>query len=100
MYLGKSSITLLRTYLDGFDLAYAINSLQFNWRKFRSNKETQNDDNFQNWVAEKILGRKETPMGWCSLILEKTEKNEEQAFDLFFALLEEFKLEKEDLRNE
>lgn len=97
LHLSKISITLLRTYLDGFDRALKLNGINFDWKQFRPNIEPLSEVGFQGWVAEKILGYKSTPMGWNNIILEYTDKNEEKAFDLFFALLEEFKLEKEDL---
>lgn len=100
LYLSKISITLLRTYLDGFDCALKLNGIDFDWKQFRPNVEPLPEVGFQGWVAQKILGYKSTPMGWNNIILEYTEKNEEKAFDLFFALLEEFKLEKEDFSNE
>jgi phosphoribosylanthranilate isomerase len=51
---------------------------------------------------EKHLGIKRTRFvdgffSYESYFLEKTDNDQEKAFDLFFALLEEFKLEKEDL---
>ncbi len=97
MYLGRLSITLLRTFLDGFDLSSKINNSKFDWKKFRTNEEPRPAAGFQGWISKKILNRKEVAMGWDNIILEYTNKDEEQAFNLFFALLEEFKLEKEDL---
>ena len=94
MFLGKMSITLLITFLDGFDFSSRLNNSTFDWKKF---KNYEPSGGFQGWVSEKLLNRKETAMGWNNIILEQTNKDEEKAFDLFFALLEEFKLEKEDL---
>ena len=74
--------------------------MTFNWKQFRPNKEPHFEVGFQGWIAEKLLGYKVTPLGWNFIILEQTNNDEEKAFDLFFALLEEFKLEKENLNNE
>jgi phosphoribosylanthranilate isomerase len=98
-YLSKLSITLLRTFLDGFDWALKLNDLKFDWKNFRPNKESGSSISFQDWIAEKFLGFTSTSMGWNNIILEQTDKDEEKAFDLFFALLEEFKLEKESMKN-
>jgi phosphoribosylanthranilate isomerase len=100
MNFSKVSITLLRTYLDGFNLALKLNGIIFDWKQFRPDEESLPETGFQGWIAQKFLGYTETPMGWNNIILEQANNDEEKAFDLFFALLEEFKLEKENLSNE
>lgn len=91
MYLGKKSLTLLFTFFSGIDLADKLGA-----RKFNTMEVLFND--FANFVQRKFKqGR--SAMGWLR-ILEKTDNDEEKAFDLFFALLEEFKLEKVDKNND
>ena len=87
MYLGKKSLSLLFTFFSGFDLGDQLSE-----RKFNTNKILFND--FSDFVQNKFSqGR--IAVGWLQRILEKTENDEEKAVDVFFALLEEFKLEKD-----
>lgn len=89
MYVGKKSLTSLFAFFCGFDLADKLGEKKFNSREILS-------DEFSYFVQHKFKqGR--SAMGWCSRILEKVDNDEERAVDLFFALLEEFKLEKENL---
>jgi phosphoribosylanthranilate isomerase len=68
--------------------------------------EAEYKENMKFFEAfEKHLGIKRTRFvdgffSYESYFLKKSGNDEEKAFDLFFALLEEFKLEKEDLSNE
>ncbi|HEX8247374.1 MAG TPA: hypothetical protein VF599_04255, partial [Pyrinomonadaceae bacterium] len=55
---------------------------------------------FQSWISRKLLNQDTSAHDWAHLILQESNGDEEKAFDLFFALLEEFKLEKEDLSHE
>ena len=92
MYLGKKSLTLLSTFFSGIDLADKLGA-----RKFNTMEVLFND--FSYFVQDKFKqGR--SVMGWLLRILEKADDDEEKAVDIFFALLEEFKLEKEDLSND
>jgi phosphoribosylanthranilate isomerase len=100
MYLGKQSITLLRMFLNGFDFASVLNNLKFDWKNFCPDGKHYYDKGFQSWIAKKFLGKAETALGWDNIILEKSDNDEKKAFELFFELLEEFKLEKENLSNE
>mgnify|MGYP001287917084 CR=1 FL=1 len=87
MYLGKKSLTYLFTFFCGFDLADNLGSKIFNAKEVLFN-------DFSDFVQHKFKqGR--SAMGWSTRILEKVDNDEEKAVDLFFALLEEFKLEKE-----
>ena len=89
MYIGKKSLTLLYTFFCGIDLADKLGEGKFNTMEVLFN-------DFADFVQHKFKqGR--SAMGWLSRILEKVDNDEEKAVDLFFALLEEFKLEKEDL---
>lgn len=82
MYLGCKSISLLAGFLSGIDFGY-----------FLASNQTESPFRFPDKLSSFIQSR------YGSLpykrILEKCFGDEEKAFDLFFALLEEFKLEKE-----
>ncbi len=102
MYLGYRSITNLRMFLYGIE--FSLNTLvevpsKFNWRQFKPNLHPQYAFGFHNWIIRKLLKSKESPYGWDYIILQKTDNDEEKALEYFFALLEEFKLEKEDLNS-
>ena len=85
MYIGRKSISNLSGFLSGITFGYQIAS-----------KELNNPFQFSNELSYYI----QSQYGALpyTRILEECENDEEKAFDLFFALLEEFKLEKEDLR--
>ena len=92
MYIGKKSLTHLFSFFCGFGLADELGIKLFNVKKILTN-------DFSVFVQCKFKqGR--SAMGWSMRILEKVDNDEEKAVDLFFALLEEFKLEKEDLHSE
>ena len=92
MYIGKKSLTHLFTFFCGFNLADELGNKIFNAKEVLFN-------DFADFVQHKFKqGR--SAMGWSTRILEKVENDEEKAVDLFFALLEEFKLEKEDLSSD
>jgi phosphoribosylanthranilate isomerase len=91
MYVGAKSLTLLHRYLIGFESALMLSNASFDTGNFFSD--------FDGFVSKK-LNDWAGAFNWCSRILRKVDSNEEKAVDLFFALLEEFKLEKEDLSNE
>ncbi len=90
-YIGVKSLTLLSIYLSGFQTALIIGEGKFDTKKFF-------EDIFYAFVSDKL---KNISVGkhWLNRILMECNNNEEKAFDLFFALLEEFKLEKEDLHD-
>jgi phosphoribosylanthranilate isomerase len=92
MYFGKKSLSDLFNFLSGFE--YALNYSE-------SNFETERFFQcFEQWALRKLTGKSESPYRWIGAILQKCSGDEEKAFDLFFALLEEYKLEKEELNNE
>jgi phosphoribosylanthranilate isomerase len=99
LYLGKYSITYLWVYLQGIKIAAEVLEKQFDWKNFTSFEYPERKYDFraflEDYFNEQLGGH-----GWDSFILKKVDGNEAEAFDLFFALLEEFKLEKEDLGNE
>jgi phosphoribosylanthranilate isomerase len=89
MYFGKKSLWDLFNFLLGFKYALDFSESNFETGKFF--------EYFEHWSLQKLIGKKESPYRWIGVILEKCNGDEEKAFDLFFALLEEFKLEKENL---
>lgn len=91
MYIGKRSLSLLIMYLHGIDTATKCFGIEF---------ENGFYPEISNWVREKLSVEDNLSLHYSNLILEKCKDDEEKAFDLFFALLEEFKLEKKDLSNE
>lgn len=93
MYIGEKSLTLLRAYLSGFQEALNYGNGSFNTNGFYSGE-------FDKWVGEKLECVYPNSLSWATHILRIVEGDEEKAVDLFFALLEEFKLEKIDLSNE
>ncbi|HMS42354.1 MAG TPA: phosphoribosylanthranilate isomerase [Pyrinomonadaceae bacterium] len=99
-------------HLGGFragEFSYLKKSIReiiiFIFGYFCALNETEFKEKMKFFVAfEKHLGIKRTRFVdgfFCyeSFFLEKSNNDDEKAFDLFFALLEEFKLEKEDLSN-
>ena len=98
LYLGKYSISYLWVYLQGIKMAFEILNKQFDWKNFISFSYSERKLDFRAFLEsrfQELLGGH----SWDSFILNKVDGNEEKAFDLFFALLEEFKLEKEGLNN-
>ncbi|HQU86763.1 MAG TPA: phosphoribosylanthranilate isomerase [Pyrinomonadaceae bacterium] len=96
MFVGKYKLSELRAFLDGIE--FGLNTLNeerfvFDWKQFRPESEYRNRVGFQSWISKKFLKRKEVADVWSTIILWQTSNNEEKAFDLFFELLEEFKLE-------
>lgn len=89
MYFGKKSLTLLSFFLDGFRTA-----LHFSHSNYDTGKLFLEE--FHKWMMEKLKLCYPNTLTWSIHIPRKVEGDEEKAFDLFFALLEEFKLEKED----
>ena len=91
MYFGRKSLTDFNNFAYGFRMALNLSKAEFDTGNFYTD--------FEGFVSKKLndtLGAH----NWCSRILFKAESDEEKAFDLFFALLEEFKLEEESLIND
>lgn len=80
MYLGKCSITRLRAFLDGYEMARAELG-------FPDTEEQQQLDGFQEWIQERY--QITSTHGWDSIILFFS-VDEKDALDKFFKLLEEF----------
>ena len=92
MYFGRKSLSDLFNFLLGFRYALNLSSANYETGRFF--------EDFEEWSLQKLIQNKKSPYRSIGVILQKCGKNEEKAFDLFFALLEEFKLEKENLDNE
>jgi phosphoribosylanthranilate isomerase len=89
MYVGAKSLTRLQMFFYGYCYALSLQDIEFPQKQFAAYS-------FHDWIAKKF-GWNESTSGWLNMILKEVNDDDEKAFDLFFALLEEFKLEKEDL---
>lgn len=93
MYFGDKSLTRLQIFLFGFMAALDLANANFDTGKYDT-------EEFRKWMGEKIGYGYPNTIDCMTHILRKFNKDEEKSFDYFFALLEEFKLEREDLSNE
>ena len=93
MYFGRKSLTDLQIYLFGFRAALDLSNSDFDLGKYDS-------EEFRKWMGEKIGYGYPNTIDCMTHILKKFNKDEEKSFDYFFALWEEFKLEKEVSNNE
>ncbi|HEX8738447.1 MAG TPA: phosphoribosylanthranilate isomerase [Pyrinomonadaceae bacterium] len=93
MYLGEKSLSKLQTFLHGFFTALHLAKANFETGKYES-------EEFRKWMGEKVGYGYPNSISCMTHILRKLDNDEAKAFDLFFALLEEFKLEKENLSME
>lgn len=85
LYLGSASITRLQSFLHGYQIA--VEEL---------NSTIEGDPPFgyfHDWVAMKF-GKYESTSGWCHMLLESTNGDEEEALKLFFVHLDQFKRRK------
>ncbi len=89
MIIGEKSLTLLHRFFLGFEMALKQSKADYNTYSFFTD--------FDEFVRYKY--RENGSWGYDRRLLEKVDNDEEKAVDLFFALLEEFKLEKKVLRN-
>lgn len=87
MIVGDKSLTLLHKFFVGFEMALKQSKAEYYTYSFFTD--------FDDFVRYKY--KDGGSWNWCSRILKQVDSDEEEAVDLFFALLEEFKLEKEDL---
>jgi len=87
LYIGRKSISHLSGFISGMNFGYHL-----------INNGTKNPFQFSDELSEFFQNRYGSLP--YSQILEEFNNDEEKSFDVFFALLEEFKLEKEDLSNE
>lgn len=88
MYLGGKSLSRLWIFMEGFTWALHLADANFNTGKYDT-------EEFRKWMGEKVGYGYPNSIDCMTHILRKLNNDEEKAFDLFFALLEEFKLEKE-----
>jgi phosphoribosylanthranilate isomerase len=95
LYLPEKSITQLITFVIGFLYALNINKLD---SKYKEIDKILHD--FANHLGINRGMFVHHNYTFATYFLEQCNNDERKAFDLFFALLEEFKLEKEDLSNE
>lgn len=91
IYIGKKSLSSLMMYLDGYYDATQYFGVEF---------ENGFYPEISNWVRKKLSVENNLSLHYSNLILEECKGDEEKAFNLFFALLEEFKLENENINNE
>lgn len=89
MFLGKKSLSRLQIYLFGF-----INALYFSKSDYNIGK--YDSEEFRMWMSKRVGYGYPNSFDCMYHILRKFDNDEEKSFDYFFALLEEFKLEKED----
>lgn len=88
VYFGEKSLSNLQIFLYGFTTALYLADAKFDCGKYDS-------EEFRKWMGEKVGYGYPNSIDCITHILRKMNNDEEKAFDLFFALLEEFKLEKE-----
>lgn len=88
MYFERKSLTLLSQFLNGFQTALYFSDSNYDSKKLFT-------EEFHKWMMEKLEVGYPNSITWECHIPRKVNGDEEKAFDLFFALLEEFKLEKE-----
>ena len=92
MWLRNASLSQLESFFNGFKTALKLSKSDYDTKNFFVD--------FDEWAVNKLIGRQQSAYGWCGIILKKFDNDEEKALEYFFALLEEFKLEKEDLHSE
>lgn len=93
MYFGRKSFTDLHNFMYGFQMALSLSDAKFDTGKYFT-------DDLRNFAEKFFDERIPMAMGVNWFILRKFNNDEEKSFDVFFALLEEFKIEKEDVSNE
>jgi len=82
LYLGSASISRLDSFLIGY--RSALDDLKVD------DAGAPSFWYFHDWIAMR-LGRYESTAGWCSMLLEFHDRDEEKALHSFFSHLEEFK---------
>ena len=85
LYLGKKSITALYYHLGGFESAIK----KFGKENISKNLLPLPFIFFNEYVSNHFYGNK-SAMGWCNIILEKNNFDEEKSLDLFFELFHKF----------
>lgn len=83
LYIGEKTLTCLSNNINGYNLSSFINNTE---------KENKNIwEEFNDFVAEKV-GYFESTSGYKNMILEKNEFDETKSLNMFFELLEQFKI--------
>jgi hypothetical protein len=85
LYLGSASISQLQSFLNGYQIAAE-----------ELNATLEGDPPFgyfHDWIAMK-LGKYASTAGWCNMLLESANGDEEKALELFFLHLDQFKQRK------
>jgi hypothetical protein len=88
MYIGKPYISILRHFLVGY--LFARDEMQIEL----SEEETDFYEHFHDWVQRRF--KVQTSNSWANIILLFT-RDEKDAFEEFFKLLDEFKLRDKSL---
>ncbi|WP_016953515.1 hypothetical protein [Anabaena sp. PCC 7108] len=91
MYIGKSSITVLRHFLVGYKFARSELGLEL------KPEDADFYENFQPWIQRHFNVK--TSNSWANIILLFT-RDEKDALSCFFRLLEEFKQRDKNLETE
>lgn len=83
MYTGNNKLSTLRTFIDGFQFALSVNQLE--------NKDHKPIPFvfFHEWVA-RYYNWYESTAGWCHIILEENNHDEEKSLTIFFDLFDQF----------
>ena len=85
-YLGKHSITNLRHFLNGYDMALSDSGHYNNSHKALLPLSFW----YMHELAAVAYGLYESTSGWCNIILNGSDGNEAIALDNFFKLYDEF----------
>ncbi|MCW5959328.1 MAG: phosphoribosylanthranilate isomerase [Pyrinomonadaceae bacterium] len=92
LHFGEKSLSKLQFFLSGFWMALNFSNSNFDMKKFGS-------EEYRRWMSKKVGYCYPNTFDCITHILRKFDYDEEQSFDYFFALLEEFKLENENSAN-
>ena len=87
MYINPISLNQLRHFISGYQSALHIHNIE-ELKPFNSSVS------FHDWVALRTH-YSESTSGWVNMILDQTDGNEEEAFELFFKYLSEYETRKE-----
>ncbi len=80
LYIGTTSLEYLQHFLYGYNSAVLL--------RCSGEKHFILPDNFNEFVANKLLGHNDTVLNYCTLI-NNIESDKTKAFELFFKLLDE-----------
>lgn len=83
MFMGTRSITLLRTFIDGYFYATDTNNINID--------DSVRFGELHDWIAN-YFGWNGSTAGWSTIILRECDGNESLALDTFFELYDLFKV--------